>query len=359
MDEPVQDALDLEEAGIAADEEAIHALFYPSEDSGKSEAEDSSDATELEAESAEDVSEDESEDGQSEEADEADGSEVDEEEGEDFPTSIEGLADALDMSVEDVTKLTIKFKASGEDTEATLAELVKGNQLRADYDRGKQALKEAQQKADLDIENIKTQAQRNMQIANGYFAWAKNQNVEALQSEELQQLRKDDPPEYLIRKEELEREIANFDGFQRFAGDEYDKFLNVMHERHLDITRDRLHEDPDWTEERTMNAIGLLKESGFSNKELVNIIDVRSIHLADELKTLREEKKAWEASNERTEKAVRKTKRAVQKLTKPGAPAKREAGRKGKLNELRSRLRKTGKAKDAEAAIAHVLGGIN
>ena len=282
--------------------------------------------------------------------------ETEEGEGEDPFTTVEDLAGALDLSVEDfLSSLKVKIKAAGTEHEATLADAVTGYQLKADYDRDKTALSETRKKANALHQKEMEEVQKQAVVQEAYFAQAKNTYQQTLNSPQMQQLRVDDPAEYAIKLYETQQAIASYDAYQNDMSQRYESWRSGQFDRHVEAEADKLYSRGDWSEEKTASAAEAIRSLGYEEREMKQFVDARVIRGAQELSSLRKEVVELKARLARGEQAAKKVKRTVPRTLKPSVQRKELNTSQKKIKSLQSRLRKSRTHKDAGELIAAQL----
>ena len=271
-------------------------------------------------------------------------------------TTLSGLAEALETNPEELAEaISHTFKAAGEERTVTLAELVQGYQLRADYDRSKgelatqrQALDTAQQEG---IKAFEAQAAQTATLLN-YV----EQNILGQYNEtEMQNLRQADPSEFAARMYEKDQKLAALNQKRQDAAKQYDDFMARQKQEFLAREGQKLLEEvPDWGREKLDTAVATIKSLGLSDEEVADVADSRMIKAALELTELRAENKALKARMEKATTAAAKVKKTVPKIAKPGkGPRTGQAARvdRSRVQKLKSNLKKSNHVRDAAALI--------
>lgn len=276
-------------------------------------------------------------------------------------TTLSGLAEALETSPEELAgAISHTFKAAGEERTATLAELVEGYQLRADYDRSKGEL--AKQRQQLDTaqqEGVKAFEAQAAQMAN--LLNFVEQNVLAQYSDaEMQKLRVEDPSEFAARMYEKDQKLAALNQKRQEATTQYDNFMAEQKRDFMLREGQKLQaEVPDWGRDKLNTAVETIRSLGLSDNEVGNIIDSRMIKGALELHDLRAENAALKARIEKAGAAAETVKKKVPKIAKPGkltTTANRNARvNKTQVQKLRGNLKKSQHVRDAAALIETMI----
>ena len=236
--------------------------------------------------------------------------------------TLSDLAEQLDVPVDELAS-TLKhtFKAAGEERTATLAELVEGFQLRADYDRSKTTL--AQTRTRLDRENTERLEKFDAQFDS---LAARLTGVDVmLEAEfsgpELAALREVNPAEWAARVQENRQKRADLD---RTWNEAVNQRTTAREEEVQDFFKREgkiLEADVDgWGEEKLNTALDIIRGLGFEDKDMHRVMDHRLIKGALEVSSLRAENKTLKDRLASGAKAAKQVKRTVPKMAKPGAP---------------------------------------
>lgn len=237
------------------------------------------------------------------------------------------MAEALEVEPEVLlSEISHTFKAAGEERTATLAELVSGFQLKADYDRDKTALATTRR----EFENEQTarvqHVQQNAQVLEQQFQAMGQMVSSRLQDPQLLELQQTDTAAYLLQVRQIENEFNQLSGMRNQAAQQYNQFLENERNAFLQTEGKKLQQDiPDWGEEKLQVAVNTIKSLGFDDAEVAQNADSRFIKGALRLAELEAENAALKARIEKGEKAVKTVKKTVPKGIKPG---KATAGRR-------------------------------
>ena len=271
--------------------------------------------------------------------------------------SLEGLAEALEVSVDDLSALNISFKAAGEDQTVTLEELTKGYARQADYDRGKNAIAEQQRAFETEKANAIQEVQRQAAVAGQLLSHFEQHFQAARQDPKLAELRTNDPAEWSARVQEIDQQLAAVNNVRQAAALQYEQFQQDSHAQFLAQEAQRLQQEvPEWGEDKLRLAVDTVKSLGFSDDEVVSIAESRLIKGVLELADLRAENAALKARVSKGEQAAKTVKRTVPKTLKAGKTSKTSVRRDG-LDKARSALKKSGNIADA-AKVIEALGDL-
>ena len=322
-------------------QEALLSLLTPEEEKPE---EESAEPTEVEESQPEE--EDESLEEESEEEEEESEEETEEE------------SEEADQEEEPTEKL-YTVRVDGEDVEVSLDELAKGYSRQSDYTKKTQELSEHRRQ----IEGMANQyaeeiagIQENRQQYINAMANMVQMEYSALQNYaniNWEELKENDRDEYLLKRDEyreaeskmnqtqeaiqVEQQKQEYEQqvqFDRVAREEYGKLASIIPQWQDDTFRSKV----------TTELQNFAKSKGFSNEEIHQLVDHRSILILLEAK-------AFEDSQRN--KKVLKTKKLKNKprVARTGSPKEKSTVDKRKRTEQMKRLRGTGHIDDASALL--------
>jgi len=270
------------------------------------------------------------------------------------------LASALEVPIEELkSQITHSFRAADEDVTVTLAELESGYQKDADYRRNTGKLAEDRRRAEQDYQlNIQKFEQEHAFLAQGMNVTEQLLATE-LNDPRLAHLRESDPAEWTARREEIGQRIGQLRQARQTAAQQYDQFRNTsrteMKQRETDALKQRM---PDFGTAHVQIARGAMESLGYDQPEIAEIFDHRLVLGALELATLRQEVQTLRAEKAKARDTVKRVKKDVPKLTKPGKQQQMQ-GKKGirrdNVSRLKERARKSGSIDDAARVIEHMI----
>ena len=269
------------------------------------------------------------------------------------------LATALEVSLDEFKAgLSHTFNANGEETTVTLAELEAGYQKDADYRRQTGKLAEDRRAAELDYQG-RMQAYEQANVITAQSMGVAEQLLAAeLNSPELENLRKADPAEWTARREEIGQRIGHLQQARQQAAQHYAQF---QHNQRVELkTREqaRLMERlPDFGSQHVQLARGTMESLGYAAPEIAEIFDHRLVLGALELAALRSEVETLRAEKSQAADTVKRVKKDVPKLQKPGKQQLKSKGRikRDNVTRLKERARKSGSVDDAAKVIETMI----
>lgn len=273
-------------------------------------------------------------------------------------TTLQGLAEASEMELDEfLSALSHTFPAAGGEVTATLAELVTGHKLKVDYDRDKTAMAterrtfEAEQQARLETYEM------NAHVLANQFNLVENALTARLQDPQLIALRDTDQARYLLTLREVETQVNNLQAARQQAAQHYTQTMEGNRQEFMRAEGQKLRDDVDgWNDDMLRTSVDAIKTLGYSDDEVVTVVDSRLIKGALELANLRTEVATLRAQIEEGKKAVKKVKRTVPKGIKAGKQTKRTRGPdKQRVSTLRRRLSQTHDVKDAAKVIESMM----
>lgn len=273
-------------------------------------------------------------------------------------TSLTQLAEALEMPIEDLKgTLQHTFKAAGKEHTVTLAELEKGYQLQADYDRSKTKLADQRKAFESEQQTRIEEYQRQANALATQFNMVEQFIRAEYETQELARLRQDDPAEWNARITEGNQKLNQLYQARQQAAVQYDQIVHQEQQEFLKREAETLKKDVEgWGEEKLKSALGTIKTLGFNDEETAGLLDSRVIKGALELAALREENKALKARFEKAGKTVKKVKDTIPKTLKPGKTGNlKQSLNRSEVSNLKKRLKKSGSTRDAAKMIELML----
>lgn len=265
--------------------------------------------------------------------------------------------DQSQVSVSDDGKLKIRVKIDGQESEATLADLVKGYQLEGHVTRKSMEL--ADQRKALEAQTLQQQTALAQQAQQAAFLLqtAEQQLIGEYQSIDWQRLRRENPAEYSAAQLDYSQRARQIEGMKEQALSitrQYDADAQAKqaqaYEAHLEAEKAALLEAvPEWKDEAKAEAgkaeiVTFLRESGFTPEEIGSIGNHKALLLIRDAMAYRKAAKS-------TDVTAKQIKKVVKPVLKPGAvQTKAEAARK-QSTEARATLRKMGGNTDSVAAL--------
>lgn len=252
------------------------------------------------------------------------------------------LAKALEME-EDAfaANLKVKVKVNGEEQTLPLSDVLSGYQKATGAEQKFEEASRIRKEADgyLASERQKYHKQYQDVLAQADALYKVGQDLLQVDenSEYLQELRKQDPEEYLNTVDDI-RQRANW--FKQQANTAFQQIRQQMEQQRqqqFEEAGKRLKERiPDWGEEHRTATRAVLEDFGLAPEEIAEVADDRIIAGAYELHKLREENKELKAQVEKKVSAAPKTKGELsQKLA-----TLKSAPKKSPKNKVASNLKK-------------------
>lgn len=265
--------------------------------------------------------------------------------------------DQSQVSVSDDGNLKIRVKIDGQESEATLAELVKGYQLEGHVTRKSMELADQRKALEAQAAQQQTALAQQAQQAAFLLQAAEQQLIGEYQSIDWQRLRRENPAEYSAAQLDYSQRARQIEGMKEQAlsiTGQYDAEAQVKqaqaYEAHLEAEKTALLEAvPEWKDEAKAEAgkaeiVTFLRESGFTPEEIGSIGNHKALLLIRDAMAYRKAAKS-------TDVTAKQLKKVVKPVLKPGAvQTKAEAARK-QSTEARATLRKMGGNTDSVAAL--------
>ncbi len=269
------------------------------------------------------------------------------------------LSEALGMTREEfLESITDTFGAAGDEVTVTLADQIKGYQKDADYRRSTQQLAEQRQQAEQQYQTQMQLFEQNHQLLASHLNATEQIVAAKLEDPNLLRLRDTDPAEWTARNTEIARDLEAIRQSRTQAAQQYmhqrSQFDTQLKERE---TQALLQVIPDFGETHKATTRDLMKSIGYSDDEIKNVFDHRLVVAALELSALREENAQLRSEKERATDAVKRVKKDVPRLQKPGKQrlATPQGIQRSNLARLQKRAAQTGSVNDAAAVIEQLM----
>lgn len=272
--------------------------------------------------------------------------------------SLAELAEAMEIPLEELSSgLSHTFKAAGEEVTVNLAELVAGYQKDADYRRSTAEL--ADSRRALETENqarIQTFEMSNQLLAQ-QLGVAEQLLVAEADTPAMQELRNTDPAEWQARRTELGQRLQVLRDARQQAAVNYQQVMqgNFMQqkERGMAALKEAI---PDFGEKHIGQVKDVLTSFGYSDQEIGQVMDHRAVIAALEIGQLRAEVAELKALKDNAAAAVKKVKKDVPKMQKPGKQRRSGAGiKRDNVAKLAAKAKKSGSVGDAAKVIEQML----
>lgn len=269
--------------------------------------------------------------------------------------SFDELVEALETDNEFLGNLKAKVKVQGEEFEVTFDELRAGYQKGSDYAKNVEQLKaERAQFEQMQAERMQMFEQDH--ATNAMFVQGiENQITQAMDSEEMAQLRQTNVQEWTARRLDFQDRLQQVQQLKQEAAARYQQAqmmwaqdqqaqLAAVLEKEGELLNAAI---PDWSNstKQTINTY-LTDTYGYSPQDLQGISDHRLVVLANKARMWDEQ----QASAEVTKKKVK----AAPKLIKPTAKVSNKP-KTNKVATLKKQLQKSGHINDAASLIENLL----
>lgn len=265
------------------------------------------------------------------------------------------FADALDMPFDDfLGNIKTTIKVAGAERDVTLSELRDGYQMEADYRRKTSELAEKRKEFDAEREHLTNELNTQFKEAQNLTGLLEQSLLAEFQAVDWNGLRQSDPAEFAARKQEFNDRHAQIQQARNQINDEirkqyteqqdeqkekYKQILEGEKEKLIDAIPDFGNEEK--AKALTANISDYLKAQGFNDGEIDQIYDHRHLLVIRDAMAYRELKTRQPEVKNKVVNAP--------KLQKPGSGQK-PSGEKVR-QQLRSRLKKSGRVEDAAALI--------
>jgi len=266
----------------------------------------------------------------------------------------EEAEEEVELVAEEDLKYTIKV--GGEEMEVDIDELKSGYQRQADYTRKSQALAEQRKGTEkIQAERMQLEQERQM-YANGLQMLQEQQSakLQDFDKVEWETLKEEDPYAYMIKKDEYrdaQERVDNLQAEQRLVQQEQAQQMQQARAHFVQQEYARLvNALPEWNDKDSTIKKDIQEYAtsvGFRPEEINQLADHRSVLVI---------KKAMEF-DKLTKKVAPKKKavKKVPKVQKAGRGKSKEDTATEELKKKRTRLRKSGKQKDAASLFYDML----
>jgi len=270
--------------------------------------------------------------------------------------SIQELAEALDMPLDDfLAKIKGKVKVNGVEQDVTLKELRDGYQMEADYRRKTSELAEQRKAFEAERERIASEATRQFTEAQALTGMLEQQLMADYQAVDWSTLRATDPAEFAAKKQEFNERHAQIQGIKQNVHFELQQQQAMMSQKQTEQVQKMLAEEsqrlaeavPEFKDPVKAKAVkaelkDFLRTFGYDDTEIGSIFDHRQVLIIRDAMEYRKLKsKGVEVKNKVA---------TAPKLQKPGTTTK-SAGEDARFRDAKTRLRKSGSVEDAAELI--------
>lgn len=260
-----------------------------------------------------------------EERQEPEGEEEQPEEGEARPlTSLEDIEQALGVDRDALMQISIKTKVDGVEQDATLAQILKGYQLESHVNRKSMEVSDLKKEVEKHKEAFETEKQQRLGQLEQAATVAHELLLGEYKSIDWVKLEKDDPIEYLTKKDQFQKYNGNLNQIFSVIQQDKAKAIEDQQARLKEFVQDQQNKLtaklPGWADEKVRSKeygelTSFLKtELGVTKEELDTILDHRFYELAYDAKRYRELMK----KNPKVENKDRKTPTFVKSGTPKG-----------------------------------------
>lgn len=260
--------------------------------------------------------------------------------------SLTDIAKRLGVNQEQLNQIRVQAKVNGQDTEATLHDLVTSYQLQGHLNRKSMELSEAQKQAEIARNHYQQQInERVQQLDNAILAL--HATYSGMSDEQLQKLKEEDPDQYLLERDkqrDLEAKIGEaFRQRQAWIQEQEHQQQEQMQEYLRRQQIDLLERIPDWkdaTKKSTEQAQirSYLASKGFDNQEIAAVNDARYVDIVRDAMLYRQLKDS--------KPQIQKRVAEVHKVQKPGTAQTKAEREQNHINAVKQRAFKSGSIKD-------------
>jgi len=294
---------------------------------------------------------------QSDDAEESDEREAEEESEDPQFHSVDELADAVDMSLDEFKEnIMAKVKVNGEEKEVNLAELTKGYQLESDYRQKTMELADNRRAFEEQVQHKNAELTARVQEATNMVATLEQSMIGEYNNVDWNTLRVTDPAEYAALHADYQNRIQSIQQLKAQATNAGNQLQSEQTAKQEQARQEILKKEseallnviPEWREPEVAKKEkgemrDFLKHYNFSDEEIGQLLDHRIVMM------IRDAQKGQQVVT-KTDVAKKKVIKAP-KLQKAGAKQSKQTQRSKVQNDLRAKLRKTGKVDDVAALL--------
>ena len=233
----------------------------------------------------------------------------------------------------------------------------KGYQKDADYRRSTAKLAEDRKDAEGQYANRMQAFNQQQHMAAFSFQTAEQIVAAELETPALAELRERDPAEWTARRDEIGQRLNYLRGQRQQAAAAYEQFTNTnLAQLRATEEASLLKAIPDFGKPHRAIARDLMSTLGYDGREIANVFDHRVIQGALELAALRVEVAELRQLKGDAANVVKRVKKDVPRLAKPGKQKSRAKGiKRTNVQRLRQRAKKSGKIDDAARVIETMI----
>jgi len=267
------------------------------------------------------------------------------------------LAEALEIPVDELTaQISHTFRAANEEVTVTLAEAISGYQKDADYRQRTSKLAEDRRAMEIEQRNRAQQYEGHATALAQEYNLLEQVFTAQLQDPQLAELRTTDPGEYSARTTEINSTLGAIRQRRQQTAVAYQQSQTRM----LQEVKQRegaalVQAVPDWGSAKDAIAREAMISLGYAHDEIDNVYDSRLIRGALELAEARAENAALKAGSAKAADTVKRIKKTIPKLVKPGKTTTGTKVRATSLERLKAKLKKSGDVGDAAKLVERMM----
>jgi hypothetical protein len=303
---------------------------------------------------------------ESEEPEESDSQDSDEDEAEEEPEAVsletlDDVAKALGVDPDDLlANLKMRIKVNGEERLVSLKEAQTGQQLEADYRRKTTELAESRRAAEQEFSQRQAVMQQQAIETAQALNVAEQTLIAELNTPQMQQLRQQNPAEWLMRERDVQSRLGNLHAARQSAAMQWQQqqqmsaaesqrqFQHYLQTEQAELSGNLEKRGVQWTpEERSKLSDFLITRYGFSADDVGQVYNHRLVLLA--LDAMQNTQKVQES--EAKAKQVKEKVAQMPRVTPPGKAQGKVQVQAKVLAGLKGKLKQSGKLKDAAALI--------
>ncbi|MFA5996168.1 MAG: hypothetical protein WC790_00375 [Candidatus Paceibacterota bacterium] len=270
--------------------------------------------------------------------------------------------DDADTGRADPLEAEYTVKVNGREARVTARELVSGYQRTQDYHQKTQALAGKTRELTAGHAKVAETYARKLQQAGAVTASIRQLLIGDVNSAEMEHLKRSDPQAWMVARTDMQDRISKVDTVLNAITQEHERHVGEFKNQHTNLANATLSEErelltraiPDWDGEGRARLAGYLGRAGFTADELANVVDSRTLIVADKARR-------WDAYQASRSKDAKRVVKNPPKSLKPGSGDIKRNGtqapgmRQNDFRRVKQHAAKTGDMRDAGKAIARML----
>ena len=273
-----------------------------------------------------------------------------------MPSSLEELAEAMEVDQDDLKSIQISTKVDGKEGRATLAEVIKNYQLNKSLTEKSEKFAQERKAFEEKVEKREQEIQQKLEDAESVTKLLEDQLKEEIGSIDWNQLRADNPAQYAVVKQDYMEKIGEIESkkqkivkdreaAQKESMEKYQEKMKEVVQYNNDqlLKVDPKLADDKYRAKEMQELSTYLKGSNLTDEEINSVIDYRMI-------TFMRKAKAFDEMQTKANPAKAKAKKKP-KFVKPGTQKTSAAKAASATEKEIARFKKSGSVEDAASIL--------